>query len=251
MRLGRAAGGDDAVSPGFCSRRATWQAAALSSSATLMNARPRSGSAKPARGQRLAERERHAHGDAHHLAGRAHLRPEDRVDARELGERKHALLDRDVFRQGAVARCRARRAFFRPSPWRRSWRAAGRSPWPRTARCARRAGSLRARRPVWSLTANCTFIRPITPSSSASARAVLLDLGDHARHRASAAAARWSSRRSARRPPRCAASRRRSPRAGRRTTQSTSTSIAFFRNWSIRSVCEPPSSRAASIATPT
>ncbi len=34
--------------------------------------------------------------EAHHLAGRFHLRPEDDVDAGEAGEREHRLLDRDM-----------------------------------------------------------------------------------------------------------------------------------------------------------
>ena len=39
--------------------------------------------------------------DAHDLAGRAHLRPEHRVDAGEAREREHRLLDRDVVELGA------------------------------------------------------------------------------------------------------------------------------------------------------
>ena len=45
---------------------------------------------------RLGERGREVAGDAHHLAGRAHLGPEQRVGAVEAVERQHRLLDRDV-----------------------------------------------------------------------------------------------------------------------------------------------------------
>ncbi len=48
--------------------------------------------------------------DAHHFAGRLHLRPEDRVDAGKLDERKHRFLDRKVrrhdFARYALARQR-------------------------------------------------------------------------------------------------------------------------------------------------
>ena len=45
---------------------------------------------------RLGERGREVGADAHDLAGRAHLRPEQRVRAGEAVERQHRLLDRDV-----------------------------------------------------------------------------------------------------------------------------------------------------------
>ena len=47
--------------------------------------------------------------DAHHLAGRLHLRTEQRVDAGELGEREDRFLDGDVGRDdlGGEARDRA------------------------------------------------------------------------------------------------------------------------------------------------
>ena len=48
------------------------------------------------RGLRLRERGREVGGDPHHLARRAHLRPEQRVGAGEAVERQHRLLDRDV-----------------------------------------------------------------------------------------------------------------------------------------------------------
>ena len=53
---------------------------------------------QPVAGGQLALGERQAEGavDAHHLAGRAHLGPEHRVDLGEAVERQHRLLDRDV-----------------------------------------------------------------------------------------------------------------------------------------------------------
>ena len=69
---------------------------ALSRSVTVMNAVPLSGSARAGRGLRLGERGREVARDAHDLAGRAHLRPEQRVGAVEAVERQHGLLDRDV-----------------------------------------------------------------------------------------------------------------------------------------------------------
>ena len=45
---------------------------------------------------RLGERHPERVGDAHHLAGRAHLRAEDQVDALQLAEGEHRLLHRDV-----------------------------------------------------------------------------------------------------------------------------------------------------------
>ena len=85
---------------------------------------------------------------AHHLAGRAHLRAEDRVDAGELVEREDRFLDREVRRDHLAAHQPSApvRASARPCSARRSSPAAGRSPSRRTAPCARRAGSPRARR---------------------------------------------------------------------------------------------------------
>ena len=85
--------------PSARSRRAMRHAAGLSSSFTLMNAPRRalasaagSPSSMPLASMRLAERARERLGDAHDLAGRAHLRAEDGVGARELREREDALL---------------------------------------------------------------------------------------------------------------------------------------------------------------
>src|SRR5277367_2158835 len=47
---------------------------------------------------RLGKRHREGLVDSHHLAGRFHLGAEDRIDARKSSERKHRLLDRNVFR---------------------------------------------------------------------------------------------------------------------------------------------------------
>ena len=68
----------------------------------------------------LALRERHAERavDAHDLAGRAHLGPEDRVDVGEAVERQHGFLHRDVAAGGGRPQqpfgARARRASRRP-----------------------------------------------------------------------------------------------------------------------------------------
>ena len=40
--------------------------------------------------------------EAHHLAGRFHLRPEHGVDAGEAGEREHRLLDADMVEAAAA-----------------------------------------------------------------------------------------------------------------------------------------------------
>jgi hypothetical protein len=49
---------------------------------------------RAARGElALGEREREGHVDPHDLAGRAHLRTENDIDTRELGEREDGLLD--------------------------------------------------------------------------------------------------------------------------------------------------------------
>ena len=76
------------------------------------------------RGLRLGERGREVGGDAHHLAGRAHLRAEQRVGAGEAVERQHRLLDR---RRGRRADRRAGRASasFSPSITRQASLASG------------------------------------------------------------------------------------------------------------------------------
>ena len=51
--------------------------------------------------------------EAHRLAGRAHLRAEQRVDAGEAGEGEHRLLDRDMVEFGRL-QAEARRAARRP-----------------------------------------------------------------------------------------------------------------------------------------
>ena len=147
-------------------------AAGLSSSFTLMNARPCRGQAairKPA--ATLPNARANVAGDAHHLAGRAHLRA--RAWCRRRGTSRTGtptLSPRRASGTDHVGRRRARRASCRPSPWRRSSRAGAPSPSRRRARCATRAGSPRGRRPGRPCTANCTFISPTTPSSSASWR---------------------------------------------------------------------------------
>ena len=52
--------------------------------------------------------------DAHDLAGRFHLRPEDDVDAGEAGEREHRLLDRDVVAGARLVSSEVARASRRP-----------------------------------------------------------------------------------------------------------------------------------------
>ena len=162
--------------------------------------------------QRRAEVAAHAH----HLAGRAHFRAEDRVDALELGEREDRFLDRVVVRHDLLRSRPARPASGRPCSARRSWPAACRWPWTRTARCARRAGSLRAGR--WC---RCRLVE--------GDRELGVHQADHLqrlgqRHHllaqlvldlpatASTAAASRRNRPNARRPPRCAPSCRRSAR---------------------------------------
>ena len=56
------------------------------------------------RGLGLRERGREVGRDAHHLAGGAHLRAEQRVGAGEAVERQHGLLDRDVAPYGSSGR---------------------------------------------------------------------------------------------------------------------------------------------------
>ena len=84
--------------------------------------------------------------DAHHLARALHLGAEQRVDAGELHEREHGLLHREVSRPDLLGEAELLERLRRPSRARRASRAAARSPSRRTAPCARRAGSPRARR---------------------------------------------------------------------------------------------------------
>ena len=113
--------------------------------------------------------------DAHHLAGRAHLRAERRVDLGEPGERQHRLLDGDRRRRrpwqhrrhAAGPRRAARPAWRRASPASPPWPAARRSPWRRTAPCGWPAGWPRSRTPSCRSTAYCTLISPRTSRRSA------------------------------------------------------------------------------------
>ena len=68
-------------------------AAALSGSVTVRKTVPRGRQRDARRGLRLGERGREVLGDAHDLAGRAHLRAEQPVGAVEAVERQHRLLD--------------------------------------------------------------------------------------------------------------------------------------------------------------
>ena len=101
--------------------------------------------------------------------------PEDGVDAGELREREHRLLDRDVLGRHFLDRP-SRAASCRPRCAPRSWPAA-RPVALETNGTVRDARGLTSRmkmpRPSRG-TANCTFIRPRTPSSRASARAWVL-----------------------------------------------------------------------------
>ncbi len=68
----------------------------MSSSVTVMNGRALARQRHPGRRLGLGEGGREVARDAHHLAGRAHLRAEQRIRAFEAVERQHGLLDRDV-----------------------------------------------------------------------------------------------------------------------------------------------------------
>ena len=111
---------------------------------------------------RLGERDAEAARPAHHFAGRLHLRPENRVDAREADERKHRALDEHARRLRGRSSARARRACVRPSPSPRPSPATRRSPSTDTARCATRADSPRARTPhrLWWRTGRSSGRRP-------------------------------------------------------------------------------------------
>ena len=82
--------------PRSCSCAAMPTAPALSESVTVRNTVPLRGSRAPAAACAFANAAGKSCGHAHHLAGRAHLRPEQRVRAGEAVERHHRLLDRDV-----------------------------------------------------------------------------------------------------------------------------------------------------------
>ena len=86
------------VKPARARRCAVGSTAALSSSRTLMKTAPLGRQDRAGGDLRLGEGGAEGRVDAHHLAGRLHLRAEQRVDAGELGEREHRLLHRDVRR---------------------------------------------------------------------------------------------------------------------------------------------------------
>jgi hypothetical protein len=107
-------------------------------------------------------------GDAHHLAGAAHLGAQDRVDAGELGEREHRHLDRDV---PGDPLDHPEAASFSPAATRAATLANG------TPVALATNGTVRDARGLTSSTyrsspisANCTFMRPMTPSSRAIVR---------------------------------------------------------------------------------
>ena len=77
--------------------------------------------------------------EAHHLAGRAHLRAEQHVDAGEAGEGEDRFLDRDMADAG---RLRGRSSASVSPAMTRARDLGDRHadrPWRRRARCARRA----------------------------------------------------------------------------------------------------------------
>ena len=132
--------------PRSCSCAAMPTAPALSESVTVRNTVPVRGSRAPAAACAFANAAGKSCGHAHDLAGRAHLRPEQRVRPGEAVERHHRLLDRDVVAAADRRAGRARPASPPASPGTRSWPAGSRSPWRRTAPSATRAGSPRSRR---------------------------------------------------------------------------------------------------------
>ena len=135
--------------PSWRRRLATTRPAGLSRSARDRNTVP-AGLEHRAGGQLgLVERPPERRVDAHHLARRAHLRPERRVDVGEPGERQDRLLDGHGGRprrlrrgpRGATAPRRAvRRAWRRASPASPPWPAGRQWPWRRTAPCGSPAG---------------------------------------------------------------------------------------------------------------
>ena len=78
--------------PSSARSRAIGSRFALSSLLTLTNAVPRSGSRCPTDSCAFANATPKLRRPAHHLAGRLHLGPENRVDAREPHEREHRAL---------------------------------------------------------------------------------------------------------------------------------------------------------------
>ena len=95
-RLGRPCGCDDRESPAPQPARDDARRGLVFVLDADERACRSSGSLNAGRQKRLAERARERRRDAHHLAGRAHLGPEDGVDAGELREREDDLLHRDV-----------------------------------------------------------------------------------------------------------------------------------------------------------
>ena len=92
--------------PSSRSRRATTSPAGLSRSASERNTVPLRRQHGAGRELGLGERQAEGRVDAHHLAGRAHLRAERGVDLGEAVERQHRLLDRDVAAGRPAARSR-------------------------------------------------------------------------------------------------------------------------------------------------
>ena len=84
------------------------------------------GQPRAGRGLRLGEGGREVGGDAHHLAGRAHLGAEQRVGAGEAVEGQHRLLDRDVVAARGLGRAASSSASFSPSITRQASLASGR-----------------------------------------------------------------------------------------------------------------------------
>ena len=146
--------------------------------------------------------------DAHHLAGRAHLGAEERVDVGEAVERQHRFLDR---RRGRLRRAGASRPSARssasvaPTISRAATFASG-TPVALltngTVRLARGFASMTNTSP--SFTAYCTLSRPDDVERAGERARVLLDRLRARRRQASAAGSRTRSRPSARPPPRCA-----------------------------------------------
>ena len=201
--------------PSSRSRLATTRPAGLSPSASDRNTVP-VGRQHRAGGQlgleeRLAERAV----DAHHLAGRAHLRAERGVDLGEAVERQHRLLDRDVRRacDGGAQQALGRAA--RPA-WRRA------SPGVATLASGTPValatnGTVRLARGLASMTYTVVPVhRVLHVDQAAHVERARRSSGCRPRSprpptaAASAAGSRRPSRRCARRPPRRAPSRRRS-----------------------------------------
>ena len=82
--------------PSAWNSSATGSASSRSRSATVMSTVPSRGKHLLRRLLRLGEGEAERVGHAQHLAGGAHLRPQERVDLREHVEGEHGLLDPEV-----------------------------------------------------------------------------------------------------------------------------------------------------------